>query len=429
MKTTYTIADKSTLDSVTADVNKMIEVADEYIAETPTGPYKDVVRYGIKIKKSDSNPATRMTYTYDAVGMTPAKMNYTTGAFDYGSWGNAWFIKKNKPVMLKSDGTEDYELDPSDYSKKADGSSSDYNNINYNGNVMARIPLVYVSMSQDSNYEYITISNKKFDDTYKAIAHTKSDGSIVDNIYLACFKGYVSSSKARSISGRIDSDAYTITQWTDYATANGSGWNIGTWGQRMLINSLLWIIGRSDDTQTTFGRGNASSYSDNTSTGGGNSSYYYMIATGNLYNKGQFFGYSDNYHQVKVFHIEGWWGDRWNFIHGIMSANGAVKVALIGPYNYTGSGYTTVSGPYTSGGGYTSTTMTNEYGRFTTAVNGSETTYTCDYYYCQSNTSNTYFADVGGCCGNGSYCGASCVSVSYTSSDSAWNVGASLSFV
>ena len=315
MKTTYTIADKSTLDSVTADINKMIEVADEYIAETPTGPYKDVVRYGIKIKKSDSNPATRMTYMYDAEGKTPAKMNYSTGAFDYGSWGNAWFIKKNKPVMLKSDGTEDYELDPNDYSKKADGSASDYANLSYDGNVMARIPLVYVSMSQDSDYEYITVSNIKYDDSFKAIAHTKADGSIVDNIYLACFKGNVYNSKARSISGRIDSVEYRIDSWTTYATNNGTGWNIGTWGQRMLINSLLWIIGRSDDTQTTFGRGNASSGKDKSTAGGGNSSYYYMIATGDLYNKGQFFGYNDNYHQVKVFHIEGWWGDRWNFIH------------------------------------------------------------------------------------------------------------------
>ena len=423
---TLNVADKATMDnakSLTEQVVSKLTELNSILEEE-----NNVVRYGIKISKSDSNPATRMTYTYDAVGMTPAKMNYSTGKFDYGSWADAWFIKQNKPVMLKNDGTEDYELNPNDYSKKADGSSSDYNNLSYNGNAMARIPLVYVSMSQDSNYEYITISNKKYDDTFKAIAHTKEDGTVVDNIYLACFKGYVSSSKARSISGRIDKDAYTITQWTDYATANGSGWNIGTWGQRMLINSLLWIIGRSDDTQTTFGRGNASSYSDNTSTGGGNSSYYYMIATGNLYNKGQFFGYNDNYHQVKIFHIEGWWGDRWNFIHGLMKS-GSVKVSLAGPYNYTGSGYTTVSGPYTSGGGYTSTTMTNEYGRFATAVNGSETTYTCDYYYCQSNTSNTYFARVGGLCDSGASCGASCVNVNHSASDSGWYVGASLSFV
>ena len=433
-KKTYTIADKSTLESVVEDVNKMIEVANEYIAETPTGPYKEAVRYGIKIKKSDSNPATRMTYTYDAVGMTPAKMNYTTGAFDYGSWGDAWFIKKNKPVMLKSNGTEDYELNPDDYSKKADGSVSDYNNLSYDGNVMARIPLVYVSMTQDSTYEYITISNKKFDDTYKAIAHTKSDGSVVKNIYLACFKGYISSSKARSISGKNDKDAYSIQQWTNYATANGTGWNIGTWGQRMLINSLLWIIGRSDDTQTAFGRGNIYSLRDTATIGGGNSGYNYMIDTGNLYNKGQFFGYNDDYHQVKVFHIEGWWGDRDNYIHGLMCvSSSSVKVSLTGPYNYTGSGYTTVSGSYIisgGGGGYGTTTMTNEYGRFATAANGSPSTYTCDWHqFRYSSLYPVYFAYVGGFCNDGECCGASHVVIFHADSSSDWYVGASISYV
>ena len=409
------------------DVNKMIEVANEYIAETPTGPYKGPVRYGIKIAKNNSDPNTRMTYTYDAVGMTPAKMNYTTGAFDYGDWADVWFMKKNTPVMLKSDGTEDYELNPNDYSKKADGSASDYNNLSYDGNVMARIPLVYVSMTEDSSYEYITVSNKKYDDTFKAIAHTKEDGSIVDNIYLACFKGYVSSGKARSISGIIGSDTYNIQQWTEYATANGSGWNIGTWGQRMLINSLLWIIGRSDDTQTTFGRGNASSRTDKSTSGGANSSYNYMIATGNLYNKGQFFGYNDDYHQVKVFHIEGWWGDRFNFIHGLITVSGSVKASLTGPYNYTGDGYTTVSGPYI-GSGYGATTMTNEYGRFTTAVGGSESTYICDFQLYYSN-SYTCFAYVGGYCSDGSECGASHVAVNRDASGSSWSRGASLSYV
>ena len=421
---TLNVADKATMDnakSLTEQVVSKLTELNSILEEE-----NNVVRYGIKISKSDSNPATRMTYTYDAVGMTPAKMNYSTGKFDYGSWADAWFIKQNKPVMLKSNGTEDYELDPNDYSKKADGSASDYANLSYNGNAMARIPLVYVSMSQDSNYEYITISNKKFDDTYKAIAHTKSDGSVVDNIYLACFKGYVSSSKARSIASRIDTNAYTISQWTDCATANGSGWNIGTWGQRMLINSLLWIIGKSDDTQTTFGRGNCNSYTDKVTSGGGDSSYYYMIATGNLYNKGQFFGYNDNYHQVKVFHIEGWWGDRYNFIHGLMTNGSNIMVSFTGPYNYTGRGYTTVSGMTSSVSGYATTTSTNEYGRFATAASGSETTYTCDYWW--HNKSSTYFARVGGNCYYGSACGASCVLVSFSSSGSDWSFGASLSF-
>ena len=423
MSTTITFADKPTIDVYKEGSKEALEILTSLNAD----PYGKIKRYGIKIAKNDSNPNTRMTYMYDAVGMKPAKMNYSANVFDYGDWGDVWFIKKNKPVMLKSDGTEDYELNPDDYSKKADGSASDYNNVNYDGNVMARIPLVYVSLTEDDNYEYITVCNMKFDDTYKAIAHTKEDGSIVNNIYLSCFRGDIVSDKARSLCGRNSVDAYTISQWANYATANGSGWNIGTWGQRMLINSLLWIIGRSDDTQTTFGRGNNKSY-NNSTAGGANSSYNYMIATGNLYNKGQFFGYNDNYHQVKVFHIEGWWGDRYSFIHGIMSANGAVKVSLTGPYNYTGDGYNTVSGPIMNRGGYGSTTMTNEYGRFATAVGGSESTYTCDYqrYY---NNSDTRFAYVGGNCTYGAICGASCVNVGQSASNSGWGIGASLSFV
>ena len=421
LKTTYTIADKSTLDSVTADVNKMIEVANEYIEETPTGPYKDVVRYGIKIKKSDSNPATRMEYTYDAVGMTPAKMNYTTGAFDYGDWEKVWFITDNKPVMLKSDGTEDYELDPNDYSKKADGSASDYNNLNYDGNVMARIPLVYVSMSEDSTYEYITVSNVKCDDTFKAIAHTKSDGTVVDNIYLSCFNANVINDKARSLSGRNSTNIYRFYEWTDYATANGSGWNIGTWGQRMLINSLLWIIGKSDNTQEVFGQGNTSGYNSS-------ATYKGMLTAGTLYNKGQFYGSNDTTTQVKVFHIEGWWGDRYKFIHGIMSYHGEFRVSFTGPYNNSGTGYTSISGPY-KGSGYGSTTMTNEYGRFATAVGGSGTTYTCDYWYRITSDSDARYANVAGYCNSGSDCGASYISIYATGSDSSWNYGASLSFV
>lgn len=46
----------------------------------------------------------------DAVGMTPAGMNFAGGGFDYGDWGDIWFVKKNRPVMVRTDGTVDYEL-------------------------------------------------------------------------------------------------------------------------------------------------------------------------------------------------------------------------------------------------------------------------------------------------------------------------------
>ena len=111
-----------------------------------------------------------------------------------------------------------------------------------------------------------------------------------------------------------------------------------------------------------------------------------------------------------------------------MTASSSVKVSLTGPYNYNGDGYTTVSGPYVGNGGYGSTTMTNEYGRFATAVSGSESTYICDaqYYYASS---STFFAFVGGYCGYKAYCGASCVLLAGMHSTTSWDIGASLSFV
>ena len=40
---------------------------------------KAYVLYGYKINKNDSNPATRITYTEMAVGMTPAAMDFASG--------------------------------------------------------------------------------------------------------------------------------------------------------------------------------------------------------------------------------------------------------------------------------------------------------------------------------------------------------------
>lgn len=78
--------------------------------------------YGVHINGADSNPKTRVRYLADAVGMTPAAMNFTSGTFDYGSWANAFFMPK--PCMLKTNGQVDYYLNENDLTKKTDGSAS-----------------------------------------------------------------------------------------------------------------------------------------------------------------------------------------------------------------------------------------------------------------------------------------------------------------
>ena len=71
------MANKSTLKSFKSNADNVHNIVKNY---------PRAVRYGIKIEKSNPDPYNRITYMYDAEGMTPAKMDYNNGIFDYGSW-------------------------------------------------------------------------------------------------------------------------------------------------------------------------------------------------------------------------------------------------------------------------------------------------------------------------------------------------------
>ena len=81
------VADKETLDRTHANTNAILAAVEEDVR------VKNIVRYGMKINKADSNPTTRCTYLFDAVGMTPAAMNFTSGVFDF-EMGRCVFCKK-----------------------------------------------------------------------------------------------------------------------------------------------------------------------------------------------------------------------------------------------------------------------------------------------------------------------------------------------
>ena len=90
--------------------------------------------YGFHIDADESDPVEKVTYLADAVGMTPAAMDFANGVFNWGSWRDAFFMPR--PCMLKYDGTVDYYLDPDDYTKKYEGGASDVADVNYGGNAM-----------------------------------------------------------------------------------------------------------------------------------------------------------------------------------------------------------------------------------------------------------------------------------------------------
>ena len=300
------VADKETLDRTYANTNAILAAVGEDVR------VKGAKRYGLKINKNDSNPATRCTYLFDAVGMTPAAMNYSTGAFDFGDWGDVFFVKNNYPAMVKYDGTEDYKLDPNDHTKKADGTTaSDVANTAYGGNAMSVFDgsgdkgKIWLSQFEIGNYEYMIVSNVQYDESYNDDAYVREDGSHADKLYYPMFGGSYDGTRLRSLAGQaLMYNTNTQTE-INRAKANGAGWNIGSWSKRNLLNCLLKIMSKTDNSKAAFGKGQTTGYVNDPSQN------YGHLATGTLTNKGQFFGYSDSTHEVKVFFIEKWWGNRW----------------------------------------------------------------------------------------------------------------------
>ena len=382
------------------------------VSATPQ-PY---VLYGFRIDKNDSNPDTRVTYTDMAVGFTPARMNFSAGEFEYGSWNpdNIFFLRHNLPYMVKSDGKPDYQLDPSDLSKKLDGTASDIANTAYDGNAMARFGTVWLYQYEDSNYQYCKICNIKLNDNYKAYAHQREDGSIMDYIWLSIYPSSLISNKARSLSGQTLMNNQTGTNELTYSKANGALWSTRSWAHRNLVNMLLILMGKSTNTQAVFGNGHT--------TGGSAAGHLYR--TGVINDTGRFYGTSGE-GSVRVFFLDQWWGDQWERIEGcVTNASGNILTKMVKPYNATGAGYTD-SGvkPAGTSGGYQSADVMTMNGLIPKTASGSQTTYTADGLW----YANSCYAIVGGDCTYGALDGAFCLSVSNAVSYANWDVGAALS--
>lgn len=395
----------------------------------PDGDYlgANVQIYGWHVDPSESDPEDCVTYLEDAVGMTPAAMGATT--FDYGSWKNAFFMPR--PCMVKSNGKVDYYLDPNDYTKKLDGTASDISDASYDGNAMMEWPLIwwkYVAGEADGE-GYFYCSNVKVDNTYNCYCNVNCDNQIVEHFYTAIYNG-TGTSKLRSLSGVAltptnGNGSTTFTQEETRAKANNTTakteWYIDVWSDRMLINGLLILMGKSLDSQATFGRGLDS----------GSQTAKEAYVTGTLNDKGLFWGVTNaGTSGVKVFGMENWYSCVWHRTAGLIGgANsqyaykmtwGTYDGTTATGYNTTATGYKTVgTRPAT---GYFNKATFGQFGYLPVATSASSaSTYYCDYYY-----DGTGFALVGGSANNGANDGASCVHLNSGAGHASWNFAAAL---
>lgn len=398
----------------------------------------DTVVYGFYINSNESDPSAAVTYLADAIGKTPAHMDYTNSVFDYGSWKDAFFMPK--PCMLKYDGTVDYYLDPDDYSKKVDGTASDVSDDTYDGNAMMewgqngkKIWYKIVPDANDATSASIYIADHQADEGFRAWSFINNQGVMVNHFYTPIYNGSLDSNgKLRSISEKTNSDlckSKTAAQEVTAANLNNPTgkdlWYTEVYADVTLINLLLILMAKSLDVQTAYGNGRC----------GQSSAVSSMLGTGTLNDKGAFFGYNDNTHAVKVFGMENWWGNQWrryaghvmvDYVQKYKMTRGRQDGSTADDYSQSGtkddySGYLTgATGPATSD--FAKKMKFDENGFQTSEVGGTSATYWCDYWY--QYTGLRYAFRGGPCDDSAGGVGAFLVSLRNVPGNISWRIGA-----
>lgn len=358
-------------------------------------PYKVMT---VSIDLSNTNPSTAVTYADDALGMT-AK-------------GAAWDeFFGHYPVLLKN-GVEVGKLNRNNFAQFEDGSAADITSGNA-GDVMIAFPRRGLRISTTGTTLKISMTDNPDHPDFEYYAHERGSAR-KEVFYLGAYKGTVASSKLRSLSGKAPTASQTIGTFRTQAQANGAGYENSGFYQLMFRQAMYILKYKNLDSQTAVGRG----YVD------GNSA---AIATGGTETKGMDWGETTGKQHMKLFGLEDFWGNIWEWIDGIVTDSTRNILTATDKFNDTGSGYTNRGQGATSNiGNYMSKPQgTTETGFLAKEVSGSATTYFCDCAY----LSASCVAYFGGDWGTASNAGAFRLNVLDAASGSHAGVAARLMYL
>ena len=428
---------QTSLDQVNANKTNILSIS-ETVNILKLSEFNNA--FGMKISKSDTNPNTKVSYMFNAEGMTPAYMDFTGGSFNFGGFSSWKPVADNRPVGLNFDGSVAYELNHTDFSKKLDGTASDITDATKTINFMSEMPLMYVRRWEDENYNYIVFCEYQTNENYTADAFKNANGGIGSKLYLPMFKGSYVDGKLRSLAKQYwqnNADVQGAEAEWNAAVACGTGWQTWDWAKREYLSDLMTFITKSTDWKNKFGRGVTNRSTSNNNKFDGQPTGGYCSTSGDLTTwtadyHGQFYGVasttSDKKH-VTAFYVEDPYGNRWERTPGLELYNNVYRAKMSPPYALTDSASRAeydnlgISAPAE---GWVKTASTSIHGSVPVAVGASETTGYCSYFY--KNASGVRLALFGGACNYGGTCGRY-VLLSGAPSYSLWNVGASPCFV
>lgn len=303
------------------------------------------------IDLSNSNPATSVTYADDAAGMTKGSADWDDFLGHY-------------PVLLKN-GVEVGKLNRNNFAQFEDGSAADITSGNA-GDVMIAFPRRGVKISTSGNILTISMTDDPDNSDFTYYAHTRGT-TRKEVFYLGAYKGYVASSKLRSLSGKTPTASQTIDTFRTQAHANGTGYEQSGFYQLIFRQCMYLLKYKNLDSQSALGQGYV----------GGSAA----VNTGATNTSGMDYGTTSTTTQMKLFGLEDFWGNIWEWIDGIVTDSTRNILTATDSFNDSGSGYKNQGQGATSNiGNYMSKPQgKSETGFLAKEVNGSQSTYFCDY--------------------------------------------------
>lgn len=279
--------------------------------------------YGFDIDESDDNPDTSVTYTDDCQNFTPTSLG-ENGVFDYGSW-EPFIDYLCRPVMLKSDGSVDYELNHSNQMYKLDGTiTEDINNPDYNGNAMVEFKKIYMKLWKEENIVKCRFSDIKVDSDYKALAFTNESGDEQDYMYISMFPCCKSDNKFKSYVKNTTTDNTVLTDTFEnvytYVRNNGNGYTSLSLSVLNFLQMIMVLISKSRNTKEKFGYSRYNAYS-------------YGYTPGCYVDKPAFYGFKNSDAiGCKVFYMENIYGFMPIFLEGGIVEDNNLYYRTIPPY-------------------------------------------------------------------------------------------------
>ena len=277
-------------------------------------------------------PGSRIEYIGANKNFTPLKVDLTTGSCNYGSWADFYFLKGNKPYMVKSDGTPDYRLDENDYTKREDGTASDVANLDYDGGAFSWLPKIYKHEHMEGD-DRVVLFSPVAREWYEATGFFDTNDKELEGAWLPMFYGAIYQDKMRSISGtQPDYSKGTAAQKTAIDAFSNRAVFFGGAIVETLIDIMI-MLAKTTELQGAFGYGNRSGYDATLTPTNG-------VKQNQVIGGGQFYGTNDNKSLNKVFHSlvpitqNQWMRDPYTIM-----VNGRIKVSPHYKYSLTADGY------------------------------------------------------------------------------------------